>query len=330
MKRILLAGGAGFIGSALARTMIAEGHDILCLDTLSGGSRENIAELEEHPRFRFIHGDIRNREGLTALFAAYQPDWVINLATERQADRNSTGAETAIGTNFHGASILMEEALAYWHTADNPAEFRFLQVSTSKVFGTRPADARAADEHTPYRPQTPYAASKAAADHMAQALFHSQGLPVLIALPGHGFGPRQQAERFIPSVIARALSAEPMPLSANGGETRDWMHVSDQASALYAILRQGIPGSAYIIGAGTAMRNRDLAERICDLLDTRLEPPDAGPRRSLFPSPADGTEPGYAVDPSRLARDLGWRPSRDFDEALEETVDWFLANRPAD
>ncbi len=330
MKRILLAGGAGFIGSAFARAMIAQGHDVLCLDALTGDGRENIAELEDHPNFRFIHGDIRNREGLTALFAAYQPDWVVNLAAERSG--GSGGAEAAIGTNFHGASILMEEALAYWHTADSPDSFRFLQTSTSQVFGARPEDAPPADENTPYRPQTPYAASKAAADHMAQALFHSHGLPVLIALPGHGFGPRQQAGRLIPSIIDRAQKGTPLPLGDNGGEWRDWMHVTDQASALYAILQQGSPGSAYVIGARTPIRNSDLAMRICDLLDSRLEPPAAGPRRGLC-TPASGsagTNRGYALDPSRLETELGWRPARAFEEALEETVDWYLALNAAE
>ncbi|MFN3954298.1 MAG: dTDP-glucose 4,6-dehydratase [Pararhodobacter sp.] len=324
--RLLVTGGAGFIGSAVIRQAIAEGATVVNVDCLTyAACLENLASVAASPRYSFEQVDIRNGMALAQVFARHQPDAVMHLAAESHVDRSIDGPGAFIDTNVTGTYTLLEAARQYWQGLGRPAGFRFHHISTDEVYGSLGAMGRFS-ETTPYAPNSPYAASKAASDHLVRAWGETYGLPVIITNCSNNYGPFHFPEKLIPVVILKALAGAPIPVYGQGTNVRDWLYVEDHADALLAVLRRAAPGSRYNIGGEAEARNIDLVERLCALLDARR--PAAAPHARLITFVADrpGHDARYAIDPSRIRADLGWRPSVTLDEGLARTLDWYLAN----
>ncbi|MGB0497381.1 MAG: dTDP-glucose 4,6-dehydratase [Rubricella sp.] len=323
--RILVTGGAGFIGSALVRAIVARGDTAITFDAMTYAAHpRNLAGIPPE-RHVFIRGDIRQAGALRAALARYRPDAVMHLAAESHVDRSISGPGDFISTNIAGTATLLGEVLHYWQEGGHDPAFRFLHVSTDEVFGSLGPEGAFAED-TPYAPNSPYSASKAASDHLVRAWGRTYGLPVLITNCSNNYGPRQCAEKLIPRVIAHAAAGAAIPVYGDGTNCRDWLHVEDHVDALLAVLDRATPGSRYCIGGGTELSNIALVGRICDHLDARR--PGNAPHARLISFVADrpGHDFRYAIDSARIARDLGWSPRRRFDVALGETVDWFLAH----
>ena len=329
-RGILVTGGAGFIGSALCRHLVRAGRTrVVILDKLTyAGSLAALAEIESSPHYRFVRGDIADRNLVARLLAEESINAVIHLAAESHVDRSINAPSAFIDTNITGTFQLLEAALVHWRSlADEPrAQFRFHHVSTDEVFGDLPFDDSRFDEKSSYRPSSPYSASKAAADHLVRAWHHTYGLPVLLSNCSNNYGPFQNPEKLIPLTITRAIRGETLPVYGTGANVRDWLHVDDHARALETIMRHGVPGATYVVGAREEHSNIMVVTAICDLLDARLPLPGGGSRRDLISFVADrqGHDRRYAVDPSRIERELGWRPRTRFVEGLAATVDWYL------
>lgn len=329
--RVLITGGAGFIGSAVCRRLIAKTDwRILNLDKLTyAADLASLKEIEADARYRHTRGDICDAALLQTLFAEFRPDAVMHLAAESHVDRSITGAADFIRTNVVGTFTLLEAALRYWETLDVTARerFRFLHVSTDEVFGAL-GEEGAFDETTAYDPRSPYSASKASSDHLARAWAHTYGLPVLISNCSNNYGPYQFPEKLIPLTILNALEGRPLPVYGDGRQVRDWLHVEDHAAALQAVLARGAVGQTYVIGGRSERANIDVVGRICDLVDGAV-PPNGAARRSLVTYVADrpGHDRRYAIDCAKIERELGWRPTYDFERGLEETVAWYLKHR---
>lgn len=324
---LFVAGGAGFIGSHYVRAHLAKGDEaIVVLDKLVGaGRRDNLPA--EHARMHLVVGDLCDRRLVAALFSEHRPRAVINFAAETHVDRSIVDAAPFVHSNVEGTFVLLDEARAYWAARkdDARAAFRLLQVGTDEVYGSlRPGDAPFV-EGRPYAPNNPYAATKAAADHLARAWFVTHGLPALVTHCGNNFGPRQAADKLIPRVIGCALAAAPIPLYGDGAQTRDWIAVEDHVAALDAVLDGGTLGETYHIGAEAERSNRQVAEGVCAWLD-RLRPDAAGSYRRWITQVEDrpGHDRRYAIDAGKLRRATGWRPRSAFDEALGDTVRWYL------
>lgn len=327
--RILVTGGAGFIGSALCRHLVAElGHEVLNVDKLTyAGNLASLASLDNAPGYRFEKADICDRARISELFTAFRPDGVMHLAAESHVDRSINSSADFIATNITGTFTMLEAARAYWSGLDPAARaaFRFLHVSTDEVYGSLSADGLFT-ETTPYDPSSPYSASKAAADHLASAWQRTYGLPVVISNCSNNYGPFHFPEKLIPLVILNALHGKPLPVYGDGGNVRDWLHVEDHARALFMILTKGRVGEKYNVGGRNERRNIDVVRRICAILD-RLRPISAPHDRLItFVTDRPGHDARYAIDASKLENELGWRARHDFDSGIEATVRWYLEN----
>lgn len=329
---ILVTGGAGFIGSAVVRFLIRETEaSVVNLDKLTyAADLANLAEIAGHTRYRFEQADICRREEVERIFSAHRPTAVLHLAAETHVDRSIDSPLAFVETNVAGTAMLLDVARKYWRELPAPerTRFRFHHVSTDEVFGSL-GPSGWFEETTPYRPNSPYAASKAGADHLVRAWHHTYGLPVVLSNCSNNYGPYQHPEKFIPLMILNAIAGKPMPVYGRGTNVRDWLFVDDHARALWTILRQGRVGESYNVGANTEMRNIDVAQAICDLLDELSGPlPGGQPRRNLIVPVADrpGHDLRYAIDAGKLRAELDWRPRETFDAGLRRTVTWYLAN----
>jgi dTDP-glucose 4,6-dehydratase len=330
-KSLLVTGGAGFIGSALCRHLVGTGrYRVVNLDKLTyAGNLASLAEVEASPNYRFIQGDIADGELVLSLLREERAEAIIHLAAESHVDRSIDGPSDFIDTNIVGTFRLVEAALRYWQglEGDAKAAFRFHHVSTDEVFGDLPFDSGVFTEETPYKPSSPYSASKAASDHIVHAWGHTYGLPVVISNCSNNYGPYHFPEKLIPLVILNALHERPLPVYGKGANVRDWLYVDDHARALELIATNGTPGETYLIGGRAERTNLQVVEAICDLLDER-RPRDLGARyRDLitFVSDRPGHDRRYAIDPSKTERELGWRAEESFESGLAKTIDWYLA-----
>jgi len=329
-RTVLVTGGAGFIGSALCRHLIRNGRTrVVNLDKLTyAASPAALEEVQASRRYRFVEGDIGDRALVAALLAEERVNAIMHLAAESHVDRSLADAGVFIETNIAGTYQLLEAALDHWRALDGEAreQFRFHHVSTDEVFGDLPDDSSRFDEDSPYRPSSPYSASKAASDHLVRAWHHSYGLPILLTNCSNNYGPFQHAEKLIPLTITRAIRGEMLPVYGDGANVRDWLHVDDHVRALEMVLQCGVPGRSYAIGGREEHRNIAVVERICDLLDARL-PLTGMRRRELIRFVADrrGHDRRYAIDPDRIEREIGWRAAWSFADGLAATVDWHLA-----
>jgi dTDP-glucose 4,6-dehydratase len=330
--RILVTGGAGFIGSALIRHLIRETEaEVANLDALTyAASPRNLCEVEGNRRYHFERADIRSAAALARVFERHSPTAVVHLAAETHVDRSIDDPMAFVDTNVLGTATLLGAACRHWRAlpGETQARFRFLHVSTDEVYGSL-AEAGLFTEQSPYRPSSPYAASKAAADHLVRAWHKTYGLPAIIANSSNNFGPCQFPEKLIPLMIINALKGRALPVYGRGDNVRDWLFVEDHARALDLILHKGRVGECYNVGGGNEMRNIDLVAMICDLVDERARcPAGRKSRRDLITFVADrpGHDLRYALDARKLREELGWHPRGPFAGALRATVDWYLAN----
>jgi len=326
--KLLVTGGAGFIGSAVVRLAIRRGHRVVNLDALTyAACLDNLAEVADSPAYSFEHADIRDRAALRRIFDTHAPDAVMHLAAESHVDRSIDGPAPFIDTNVAGTGTLLEAARAYWMARGRPGDFRFHHVSTDEVYGSLGPEGKFTEE-SPYAPNSPYAASKAGSDHLVRAWGETYGLPVVLSNCSNNYGPFQFPEKLIPVAILNALAGRPIPVYGAGENVRDWLFVEDHAEALLLVLERGRPGRSYNIGGEAEARNIDLVRRICAILDRRH--PGGAPHARLIAFVPDrpGHDARYAIDPGRIRAELGWRPSMTLDEGLERTVGWYLANEP--
>lgn len=330
--KLLVTGGSGFIGSALVRKAVLErGYTVINLDALTyAGNPANLADLESDPRYLFQHGDIGDEALVRELLARHRPDAIMHLAAESHVDRSIDGPLAFIDTNVRGTGVLLHAAREYWQGLEGEAKaaFRFHHISTDEVYGTLGAEGLFTEE-TPYSPNSPYAASKASSDMLVRAWGETYGLPVLISNCSNNYGPRQYPEKLIPVVIIKALAGQPIPVYGKGENVRDWLHVEDHAEALLTILERGKPGEIYNVGGNAEARNIDLVRAICAVLD-EVRPREAGAYAELisFVTDRPGHDFRYAIDASKIKRELGWEPSMTLEEGLKATVGWYLDNEP--
>jgi len=331
MDSLLVTGGAGFIGSNFVRHALAHAERVVVLDKLTyAGSLENLREVREDPRLVFVRGDIADRETVGALLREHRPRAILNFAAESHVDRSIDDPSSFVHTNIAGAFALLEEARRMWSGLDAGARerFRFLHVSTDEVYGSLGA-AGAFREDTAYAPNSPYAASKASADHLVRAWHHTYGLPTLITNCSNNYGPHQFPEKLIPLMILNAVEGRPLPIYGDGGNIRDWLYVADHCAALLAVLERGRPGRVYNIGGRCERTNLQVVDTICDILE-QLRPatrPDGYRGLKTFVEDRAGHDRRYAIDPDRIESELGWSPAHDFEAGLRETVRWYLDNR---
>ncbi len=331
MTRILVTGGAGFIGSAVIRQLLAEtGAFVVNLDALTYAA--NLASLPgagENPRYVFERADIRDGAALARIFAAHRPDAVMHLAAESHVDRSIDGPGDFIETNITGTYRLLEAARAYWSGLEGEARagFRFHHISTDEVFGSLGPEGLFT-ETTPYRPRSPYSASKAASDHLVRAWHETYGLPVVLTNCSNNYGPYQFPEKLIPLMILKGLAGQTLPVYGKGENVRDWLYVEDHARALRLVLERGGVGESYNIGGLCERTNLSVVHTLCDLLD-ELNPAGAPHRRLIgFVADRPGHDLRYAIDAARIQRELGWRPRESFETGMRKTVEWYLGNRP--
>lgn len=325
--KILVTGGAGFIGSAVVRLAVERGHTVINLDALTyAACLDNIACVADSPLYRFEHADIRDRAALDHILAAHTPDAIMHLAAESHVDRSIDGPGEFIETNITGTYTLLEAARSYWAAQGKPDTFRFHHISTDEVFGTL-GDTGLFTEETPYDPRSPYSASKAASDHLVRAWAETYGLPVVLSNCSNNYGPYHFPEKLIPVVILNALAGKLLPIYGNGSNIRDWLYVEDHADALLCVLENGAMGRSYNIGGDNERSNLDLVKTICGLLDSK-RPRAQGSYADLITFVADrpGHDARYAIDATRIRSELGWRPSVTLEEGLARTVQWYLDN----
>ena len=330
--RILVTGGAGFIGSALVRHLIQDsGHEVLNLDKLTyAGVLTSLAPIDQDPRYRFVQGDIADADLVAKLLAEFQPQVVAHLAAESHVDRLIDGPGEFIQTNIVGTYNMLQQALGYWRglEGDAKAGFRFHHISTDEVFGSL-GETGFFTETTPYDPRSPYSSSKAASDHLVRAWGHTYGLPVLVTNCSNNYGPYHFPEKLIPLIIIRALAGEPLPVYGDGSNVRDWLFVEDHARALRTVFEKGAPGETYNVGGNSERRNIDVVNRICEALDTLSPRADGKPYASQITYVTDrpGHDQRYAIDASKIRDELGWEPAVTFEQGIEQTVRWYLGNR---
>ncbi|MFZ1414132.1 MAG: dTDP-glucose 4,6-dehydratase [Defluviicoccus sp.] len=330
-SRVIVTGGAGFIGSAVVRALIGRtAASVITVDQLTyASSQETLAAVEGHPRHSFERINICRADALGPLFARYRPDAVLHLAAETHVDRSIGTPWPFVETNVNGTYVLLEAARAYWSALDagSRARFRFLHVSTDEVYGSL-GPTGAFTEASPIRPNSPYSASKAAADHLVRAWHQTYGLPVLTTHCSNNFGPFQHPEKLIPVLIFNAVRGHPLPVYGTGDNVRDWLFVGDHVDALLTVVNAGRLGETYDIGAGTELSTLAMAKAVCTILDERLPDSPHRPHADLIRFVADrpGHDKRYAIDAAKIRAELGWRPRRDFRDALGETVAWYLQN----
>jgi dTDP-glucose 4,6-dehydratase len=329
--KIVVTGGAGFIGSALVRYLIGHtDHHVLVIDKLSyAGNLASLASVQGHPRYRFSRTDICDRPAVADTFSSFQPDAVMHLAAESHVDRSIDGPAEFINTNIIGTYVLLEVALAHWRKLGASAQgFRFLHVSTDEVYGTL-TDEGCFTEETRYDPRSPYSASKAASDHLVRAWSHTYGLPILLTNCSNNYGPHQFPEKLIPLTIIKGLASEPMPVYGRGLNIRDWLFIDDHAQALTLVLERGRVGETYNIGGNAERRNIDVVGAVCFVMDALRPRPNGASHRELITFVPDrpGHDFRYAIDFSKLKAELGWSPKHSFETGLPATVQWYLDNR---
>jgi len=327
--RVLITGGAGFIGSALVRYLVSEiGADVLNIDKLTyAGNLASLKAIENAPNYRFLKADICDRSTVSSAFEEFRPDYVMHLAAESHVDRSITGAADFIETNINGTFSMLEAARQYWQglPADEKAAFRMLHVSTDEVYGSLSEDGLFA-ETTPYDPSSPYSASKAASDHLATAWERTYGLPVIISNCSNNYGPFHFPEKLIPLIILNALERKPLPVYGSGSNIRDWLYVDDHARALWLIVQRGRLGEKYNVGGRNERRNIDVVQRVCAIMDEVR--PGRAPHSDLISYVTDrpGHDARYAIDATKLETELGWKALENFDSGIRKTVDWYLEN----
>lgn len=327
--KILVTGGAGFIGSAVVRLAIKRGHRVINIDSLTyAACLDNLASVANHPKYLFEKIDIRDPESLNQAFAKHTPDQVMHLAAESHVDRSIDGPKDFIETNIGGTFNLLEAARNYWESTGRSKAFRFHHISTDEVFGSLPSDPSVLfTEDTAYDPRSPYSASKASSDHLVRAWHETYGLPVVLTNCSNNYGPYHFPEKLVPVVILNALAGKQLPIYGDGSNVRDWLYVEDHADALLVVLEKGTVGRSYNIGGENELTNLELVKMICEILD-RLCPRSVGSYASLIKFVADrpGHDARYAIDPSRIRNELNWRPSVAVEAGLEKTVRWYLEN----
>ncbi len=324
--KILVTGGAGFIGSAVVKIALDQGHSIINVDVLTyAACIESLADVADHPSYAFAQVDICDRPALDRIFADHQPDAVMHLAAESHVDRSIDGPAAFVETNVLGTFHLLEASRTYWLGKGKPDSFRFHHISTDEVFGSL-GETGKFDEDTRYDPRSPYSASKAGSDHLVRAWGETYGLPIVLTNCSNNYGPRQFPEKLIPVTILNALAGKPLPIYGAGLNVRDWLYVEDHATALLEVLTRADAGATYAIGGEAEARNIDIVKMICAILDERR--PAAQPYADLITHVEDrpGHDQRYAIDPSRIRDELGWKPSLELKEGLAKTVDWYLAN----
>jgi dTDP-glucose 4,6-dehydratase len=330
VNRILVTGGAGFIGSAVVRRLVAKGVRVINLDKLTyAGNLASLRDVEGAANYRFVEEDIADTDRIVALLAEEQVEGIMHLAAESHVDRSIDGPGAFVETNVVGTFRLLNAALTHWRGLDATAKaaFRFHHVSTDEVFGDLPFDRGIFTEETPYAPSSPYSASKAASDHFVRAWHETYGLPIVLSNCSNNYGPYHFPEKLIPLVILNALEGKPLPVYGKGENVRDWLYVDDHAAALELVLTTGRVGESYNVGGNAERTNLSVVETICDLLDER-RPLKEGKRRDLitFVTDRPGHDRRYAIDASKIAAELGWTPQQTFESGLAATIDWYLAN----
>ena len=330
-KRVLVTGGAGFIGSAVARRLIrSTPHRVLVYDKLTyAGNLASLASVADDPRFSFVRGDIGDGPQVNATLADFRPDWILNLAAESHVDRSIDGPSDFIQTNIVGTYTILQSALGYWRSLPKAeAEaFRFHHISTDEVYGSLGAEGLFRED-TPYQPNSPYSASKAASDHLVRAWHHTYKLPTITTNCSNNYGPYHFPEKLIPLTILNALEGKPLPVYGRGENIRDWLYVEDHAEALLTAVERGTPGETYNVGGANERRNLEVVETICDLLDELRPHTTVKSRRELiaFVTDRPGHDLRYAIDSTKLQKELGWRPRDTFETGLRKTVLWYLDN----
>jgi dTDP-glucose 4,6-dehydratase len=330
---ILVTGGAGFIGSNFVLEWLRHvGSPVINLDNLTyAGNRENLRSLDGDARHIFVHGDISDEKLVGSLVREHRPQAIVHFAAESHVDRSIVGPDAFIQTNVFGTFALLQAARAYFSelSREEQKQFRFLHVSTDEVYGTLGPDDPAFTEETAYAPNSPYAASKAASDHLVRAYFHTYGLPVLTTNCSNNYGPYQFPEKLIPLIILNGLEGKPLPVYGDGKNVRDWLFVEDHCSAIRAVLERGRLGETYNIGGNSERANIDVVTTICDLLDELAPDPEAGSRRQLITYVKDrpGHDRRYAINAEKIRRELGWAPTEKFETGLRKTVQWYLDHR---
>ncbi|KKM85409.1 hypothetical protein LCGC14_1289320 [marine sediment metagenome] len=326
MTKILITGGAGFIGSAVVRLAVSRGHAVINLDALTyAACLDNVASVAEAPNYTFVKADIRDRATLDKVFVYHKPEAVMHLAAESHVDRSIDDPGEFIETNITGTFNMLEAARSYWQKQGRPSDFRFHHISTDEVFGSLGTEGKFTEE-TPYDPRSPYSASKAASDHLVRAWIETYGLPAVLTNCSNNYGPFHFPEKLVPIVILNALARKALPIYGNGENVRDWLYVEDHADALLLVLEKGQLGRSYNIGGENERSNLDLVHTLCSILD-RVRPAGA-PYADLieFVTDRPGHDARYAIDPTRIREELGWQPSVTVEEGLEKTVRWYLDN----
>jgi len=334
VRRILVTGGAGFIGSAVVRHIIQNTTDaVVVVDKLTyAGNLASLAPVADDPRFAFEQVDICDRDALTQLFTKHQPDVVMHLAAESHVDRSIDGPAVFIQTNIVGTYTLLEVSRAWWNSleAASKPRFRFHHISTDEVYGDLHSMDEFFTETTPYAPSSPYSASKASSDHLVRAWQRTYGLPALVTNCSNNYGPYHFPEKLIPLMILNAIAGKPLPIYGDGQQIRDWLYVEDHARALYLVATEGKPGETYNIGGHNERKNLDVVITICDLLEELVpeKPQGVNQYRDLITRVADrpGHDLRYAIDASKIERELGWTPRETFESGIRKTVEWYLAN----
>jgi len=327
--RVMITGGAGFIGSAVSRAFIRNSDDrLLVLDKLTyAGNLASLHPIIDDPRFSFVKADICNRAAVRRAMAEFEPDVVMHLAAESHVDRSIDGPAAFVETNLVGTFVMLEAALEYWRAlpADRAGAFRFQHISTDEVFGSLGAEGLFRED-TPYSPNSPYSASKAGSDHLVRAWRHTYGLPTIVTNCSNNYGPYHFPEKLIPLMIINAIEGRPLPVYGRGENVRDWLYVEDHAEALMLVAREGVVGESYNVGGRNEWRNIDVVYAICELMNEFR--PRAGGYRDLvaFVSDRPGHDLRYAIDSSKIERELGWRPAERFETGLRKTVRWYLDN----
>ena len=331
---ILVTGGAGFIGSNFVLDWIQAGlGNVVNLDKLTyAGNLENLADIQGDPNHVFVHGDIGDRELVRKLLAEHRPRAILNFAAESHVDRSIHGPEDFIATNVVGTFHLLEETRAYWNAlpASEQAQFRFLHVSTDEVYGSLSLSDPAFTETTAYAPNSPYSASKAASDHLVRAYFHTYGLPVVTTNCSNNYGPYHFPEKLIPLCLLNALAGKALPIYGDGQQIRDWLYVKDHCSAIRRVLEAGAVGETYNVGGWNEQANLDVVNILCSILDELKPRADAKSysEQITFVKDRPGHDRRYAIDASKLERELGWKPQETFETGIRKTVEWYLANQP--